>query len=212
MATINECVGHQDCGNNYHFNQSLKFNEYEKNNQYGCCVSYNDGSNSAKRRARHEREYLRKRPCFQKRKRSYSRRQKAESGVIFDVYGEIPTTKPVFEAEHYLGSDITGKWNTFIQNYTHEYDVTIGFTDSSVEILKPSIYKAVNKVNKYYKKALKKEEVSREVATFNMGHILDCANVMCFDDNSKSFEEALKSADEPEEIIALFNQVTLRKL
>ena len=129
-----------------------------------------------------------------------------------DLYGEIPTTKPVFEAEHYLGSDITGKWNTFIQNYTHEYDVTIGFTDSSVEILKPSIYKAVNKVNKYYKKALKKEEVSREVATFNMGHILDCANVMCFDDNSKSFEEALKSADEPEEIIALFNQVTLRKL
>ena len=180
MAAINECVGHQDCGNNYHFNQSLKFNEYEKNNQYGCCVSYNDGSNGAKRRARHEREF--------------------------------PTTKPVFEAEHYLGSDITGKWNTFIQNYTHEYDVTIGFTDSSVEILKPSIYKAVNKVNKYYKKALKKEEVSREVATFNMGHILDCANVMCFDDNSKSFEEALKSADEPEEIIALFNQVTLRKL
>ena len=95
---------------------------------------------------------------------------------------------------------------------TSMLDVTIGFTDSSVEILKPSIYKAVNKVNKYYKKALKKEEVSREVATFNMGHILDCANVMCFDDNSKSFEEALKSADEPEEIIALFNQVTLRKL
>ena len=45
-----------------------------------------------------------------------------------------------------------------------------------------------------------------------LGHILDCANVMCFDDNSKPFEEALKSADEPEEIIALFNQVTLRKL
>ncbi|CBK66449.1 hypothetical protein BXY_13090 [Bacteroides xylanisolvens XB1A] len=45
-----------------------------------------------------------------------------------------------------------------------------------------------------------------------MAHILDCANVMCFDDNSKSFEEAVKSADEPEEIIALFNQVTLRKL
>ena len=138
--------------------------------------------------------------------------KKPKAVFIFDVYGEIPTTKPVFEAEHYLGSDITGKWHTFIQNYTHEYDVTIGFTDSSVEILKPSIYKAVNKVNKYYKKALKKEEVSREVATFNMGHILDCANVMCFDDNSKSFEEALKSADEPEEIIALFNQVTLRKL
>ena len=61
-------------------------------------------------------------------------------------------------------------------------------------------------------KPWKKEEGSGEVGTLNMGHILDCANVMCFDDNSKSFEEALKSADEPEEIIALFNQVTLRKL
>ena len=59
-----------------------------------------------------------------------------------------------------------------------------------------------------------KDHISKneKEATFNMGHILDCANVMCFDDNSKSFEEALKSADEPEEIIALFNQVTLRKL
>lgn len=137
---------------------------------------------------------------------------KPKAAFVFDVYGEIPTTKPVFETEHYLGSDITGKWNSFIQNYTHEYDVTIGFTDSSVEILKPSIYKAVNKVNKYYKRALKKNEVSREIATVNMAHILDCANVMCFDDNSKSFEETVKSADEPKEIIALFNQVTLRKL
>ena len=48
--------------------------------------------------------------------------KKPKAAFIFDVYGEIPTTKPVFEAEHYLGSDITGKWNTFIQNYTHEYD------------------------------------------------------------------------------------------
>ena len=42
--------------------------------------------------------------------------KKPKAVFIFDVYGEIPTTKPVFEAEHYLGSDITGKWNTFIQN------------------------------------------------------------------------------------------------
>lgn len=131
---------------------------------------------------------------------------------VFDVYGEIPVVKPVFESKHYLGDDIARKWNTFTQNYTHEYDVSIGFTDSSVEILKPSIYKAVNKVNKYYKKALKKNEVSREEAILNLGHILDCANVMCFDDNSKGFEEAVKSIDAPEEIIRLFNQVTLRKL
>lgn len=29
--------------------------------------------------------------------------KKPKAAFIFDVYGEIPTTKPVFEAEHYLG-------------------------------------------------------------------------------------------------------------
>ena len=117
----------------------------------------------------------------------------------------------MFEAEHYLGSDITGKWNTFIQNYTHEYDVTIGFTDSSVEILKPSIYKAVNKVNKYYKKAVNKNQISRDAAITNMAHILDCANVICFEQDTQTLEQALRSADRPEAIIALFDKVKLRK-
>ena len=137
--------------------------------------------------------------------------KKPKAAFIFDVYGEIPTTKPVFEAEHYLGSDITGKWNTFIQNYTHEYDVTIGFTDSSVEILKPSIYKAVNKVNKYYKTAVNKHQVSRDTAITSMAHILDCANVICFEQDTQTLEQALRSADRPEAIIALFDKVKLRK-
>ena len=40
MAAINECVGHQDCGNNYHFNQSLKFNEYEKKQMAAFSVDW----------------------------------------------------------------------------------------------------------------------------------------------------------------------------
>ena len=141
-------------------------------------------------------------------KRNTESKEASGTEFVFDIYGDIPVAKVVFESDHFLGEGIAKKWDTFVHNYTHEYDMSVGFSDTSVEIVKPAVYKAVNKVNKYYKKALKKEEVSREVATFNMGHILDCANVMCFDDNSKSFEEALKSADEPEEIIALFNQVT----
>ena len=48
--------------------------------------------------------------------------KKPKAAFIFDVYGEIPTTKPVFEAEHYLGSDITGKWNTFIHKIDTDTD------------------------------------------------------------------------------------------
>lgn len=127
----------------------------------------------------------------------------------FTYYGEIPVVKPLFQVDHYLGAGITEKWNTFLQNYTREYNVSVGFTDTSFELVKPSIYKAVQKVNKYYKKALRKKQISQEEAIVGMAHVLDCANVMCFDDNTGAFEEAVKSCAEPQDIVALFGKVAL---
>ena len=50
----------------------------------------------------------------------------------------------MFETEHYLGSDITGKWNTFIQNYTHEYDVNSGRHNTQHRIpAHPVLHRAV---------------------------------------------------------------------
>lgn len=127
----------------------------------------------------------------------------------FAYYGEIPVVKPLFQEDHYLGTGISEKWNTFLQNYTREYSVSVGFTDTSFELVKPSIYKAVQKVNKYYKKALRKKQISQEEAIVGMAHVLDCANVMCFDDNTGAFEEAVKDCAEPQDVIALFEKVSL---
>ena len=34
---------------------------------------------------------------------------------VLEVYGgEVPNVKPTFEEEHYLGDEITKKWNTFL--------------------------------------------------------------------------------------------------
>ena len=128
-----------------------------------------------------------------------------------DVYGDIPVAKVVFESAHFLGEGIAKKWDTFVHNYTHEYDMSVGFSDTSVEIVKPAVYKAVNKVNKYYKKAVNKHQVSRDTAITSMAHILDCANVICFEQDTQTLEQALRSADRPEAIIALFDKVKLRK-
>lgn len=144
-------------------------------------------------------------------KRNTESKEALGTEFVFDVYGDIPVAKVVFESDHFLGEDIAKKWDTFVHNYTHEYDMSVGFSDTSVEIVKPAVYKAVNKVNKYYKKAVNKHQVSRDTAITSMAHILDCANVICFEQDTQTLEQALRSADRPEAIIALFDKVKLRK-
>lgn len=136
---------------------------------------------------------------------------KDEEGLfVFEVYGTIPAPKATFEEEHFLGGELTAKWTAFNQNYTRVYNVTVGFSDAAVEIVKPVIYKAVNKVNKFYKRNTRKGLVAREEAICKLSHILDCANVICFEDGTKAFEDALSGVETPEEIIALFDKVVIK--
>lgn len=133
----------------------------------------------------------------------------AETMYSYTVYGEIPVAKTAFEEEHFLGGELNQKWNTLNANYTHVYDVSVGFTDSGTEIVKPAVYNAVQKVNKYYRKAISKGLVSKDEAVKQLSHIFDCANVICFENNTEDFEKAIADANEPEQIIALFNRVKL---
>lgn len=135
--------------------------------------------------------------------------ENAEAVYTYTVYGEIPVAKPVFEEDHFLGGELTKKWNTLNTNYTHVYDVSVGFSDSGTEIVKPAVYNAVLKVNKYYRKAVRKGMVGKDEAVKELSHIFDCANVICFEDNTRDFEEAVSQADGPEQLIALFNRVKL---
>lgn len=127
----------------------------------------------------------------------------------YTIYGEIPIAKTIFEEEHFLGGELNQKWNTLNANYTHVYNVSVGFTNSGTEILKPAIYNAVLKVNKYYRKACRKGFVNEAEAKKQLSHIFDCANVICFENNTENFEKAISEVNKPEQIIALFNQVKL---
>lgn len=128
---------------------------------------------------------------------------------VFHTYGDIPVAKTTFSEEHYLGGDVTEKWNTFLANYTHEYSVSVGLSNSGYEFVKPAIYNAVKRANKYVRKALKKNVMTQAEAISTMSHILDCANVICFDSNTKSFEDAARQAKTGEDVIRLFEKVEL---
>lgn len=127
-----------------------------------------------------------------------------------EVYGgEIPDVKPAFEEEHFLGGEITRKWNTFLCNYTHTYDVEVGLSASGTEFRKPAVFKAVERVNKYVKKSYKSQHMTKEEAIRIMSHVLDCANIICLESDTAALEEAAGDANTAEEALAFFDHIKL---
>ena len=129
-----------------------------------------------------------------------------------EVYGgEIPNVKPAFDEEHFLGGEITKKWNTFLCNYTHTYEVEVGLSSSGTEFRKPAVFKAVERVNKYVKKSYKSQHMTKEEAIRIMSHVLDCANIICLESDTAALEEAAGDANTAEEALAFFDHIKDRK-
>ena len=127
-----------------------------------------------------------------------------------EVYGgEIPNVKPAFDEEHFLGGEITKKWNTFLCNYTHTYEVEVGLSSSGTEFRKPAVFKAVERVNKYVKKSYKSQHMTKEEAIRIMSHVLDCANIICLESDTAALEEAACDANTAEEAFAFFDNIKL---
>lgn len=127
-----------------------------------------------------------------------------------EVYGgEIPNVKPAFDEEHFLGGEITKKWNTFLCNYTHTYEVKVGLSSSGTEFRKPAVFKAVERVNKYVKKSYKSQHMTKEEAIRIMSHVLDCANIICLESDTAALEEAAGDANTAEEALAFFDHIKL---
>lgn len=133
----------------------------------------------------------------------------AQPRFVFRTDGYVPEKKTAFEEEHYLGGEVSKKWNTFIANYTHEYSVSVGLSGSGYEFVKPAVYNAVNRADKYVRKALKKHLMTRDEAVTKISHILDCANVIYYEHDTTAFETAAREAKTGEDAVKLFESVKL---
>lgn len=130
---------------------------------------------------------------------------------VFHTNGDIPVAETAFPEEHYLGGDVSKKWNTFLANYTHEYSVSVGLSNSGYEYIKPAVFNAVNRANKYVKKALKSHSMTKDEAVSKLSHMLDCANVIFYEPDTDKFEAAAKAAKTGADVIRLFDSVKLVK-
>lgn len=131
---------------------------------------------------------------------------------VYEVYGNIPNVKNTFEEEHPLGKVVAEKWNTFIANYTCVYDVEVGLSGSATEIRKPSVFKAVERADKYIRKAVREGRMERDAAVKVMSHVLDCANVICFEDNTSDFEAVVRKAKTGQDVVTVFDNVELKSM
>ncbi len=127
----------------------------------------------------------------------------------FTVYGEIPVKKVDYAQPHFLGGELETKWNTFIKNYTQVSEQSIGFSSTTVRFNKPVIYNAVQKINKYVRKSYKKKNMTKDEAEKIMNHVFDCANVICFEPDSTSFEQAIDDSESVEEMLVVFEHTHL---
>lgn len=130
---------------------------------------------------------------------------------VFKVYSTSDTPKGEIEP-HLLGDEIAGKWTLVNEMYLRKGEISVGFSTSYVETVKPSVFNAVCKVNNYYKKAVNKGLIQQEEAQKQFSRILDCAVAIFHCDETEKFESALLKIREPEQIIQLFNSIRIEEI
>lgn len=135
----------------------------------------------------------------------------AVTRFTLEAFDSEQKLKSPFMEEHFLGDKMSYKWTLFMQNYKKIYEQSVGFSGSSVEILKPIIFNAVNKMNNYIRKSLKKNSISPDDASNELSHVLDCANLLCYETDTKKLEDEIKMAKSPEQLIQLFKSIQIIK-
>ncbi len=134
-----------------------------------------------------------------------------DGGMIFinknvSPSDELEGKRGGYFGTHQLGEDIQKKYDRFLKLYV-KYESTGGAYATEKQIIfKKDIYNSVNKLDRYYKKALKKNLLDVEVIREEYGHILDVANEVRFYD-TKQLEMLINTAKSEDQIIKYYKSI-----
>lgn len=130
------------------------------------------------------------------------------STFCFHMPGGIPAYEGPVET-HFLGDSVAVRWSAFQSAYIRSVDLSVGFSGSDVTIIKPAVFNSVEKINRYLRKKIKRQEISEQNAATLLMHILNCSLVLIYEPDTSAFEEALIRAKLPEMQMAVFSEVNL---
>lgn len=113
------------------------------------------------------------------------------------------TQVPDFVKSHYLGLEFRRGFYLLDEQYTYEIEPTATDPNPAPEIEKPAIYKGIKKLDKYYKKQLKKGLMSEDQARDELSRILAIGFSIRYQD-TETFEQLLWEKRKPDEFIQVF--------
>ena len=112
--------------------------------------------------------------------------------------------------KHQLGDEVAKKIYATQKIYVRHHQNNIGFSDNVIEVYKPIIYNAITKLESYFKKAVRKNEMPVSTASKEFSHCLDIAYLAYYENNTEPFEKALKKVKTPEDLLTVFNSIQVK--
>lgn len=110
--------------------------------------------------------------------------------------------------KNYLGEEIARKYYVLQELYTYEVEGTATSPTTKTIVEKPSIYYALKKLNKHYKKQVKKDNLEMGEAIEQLSHFLDIGISIRYQTTAE-FEKYLSDKRKREEIAKAFSNVVL---
>ncbi len=110
---------------------------------------------------------------------------------------------------HFLGYSVARRMFRFERTYTFQLAPTAMSPGTKTVVNKPTIYYAVTRVNKYFRKEVRRNRIETADAVARMSDILDLAFVI-YSQDTEEFEAHLKKNKSPEFIEKAFSMIVLK--
>ena len=128
---------------------------------------------------------------------------------VFNVYSLENNDLPDENSSNFFG-ELAGKKKMRLQEtYTFSTPIAPGNPGTKTIVRKPAIYNAVVRLEKYYRKQVKKGECPEEEARASFLKVLDVAQA-AFPESTTEFEQELSSTKNIETIAQIFNKAIVK--
>jgi len=114
-----------------------------------------------------------------------------------------------FVSRNYLGDRIAKKFYILQELYTYEEPGTATSPGTKTIVEKPAIYYSLKKLNKHYKKMVKKDKMTEDDAVNEFEHFLNIGISIVYQP-TEEFENFLNDNRKPDEVIEAFSNVELK--
>jgi hypothetical protein len=121
---------------------------------------------------------------------------------------QIEEIDPSLVRRHRLGEHIALYFHLMEQEYTYVTEAAPGSFSGRLVVKKPAIYNSIYRMDKYYRKLVRKGLTSEEQSINRLKESIEIALIILHKDTGE-FESALEDAESDEELLTLFNRIKL---